>query len=58
MSVLVTQKAPAFTAQAVMTNNTIEELTLSSYEGRYVLIFFYPLNFTFVRPTGSPEQRQ
>ncbi|MEN8134078.1 MAG: peroxiredoxin [Thermodesulfobacteriota bacterium] len=51
MSVLVTKKAPEFTAQAVMANNAIEELSLSSYRGKYVLMFFYPLDFTFVCPS-------
>ena len=48
---LVTQEAPDFTADAVMPNNTIEGLTLSSYKGKYVVLFFYPLDFTFVCPT-------
>jgi len=51
MSTLVTQQAPDFTAQAVMPNNAIENLTLSSYRGRYVVLFFYPLDFTFVCPS-------
>jgi peroxiredoxin (alkyl hydroperoxide reductase subunit C) len=51
MSVLVTKPAPEFTAQAVMANNEIKELSLASYKGRYVLIFFYPLDFTFVCPS-------
>lgn len=51
MSVLVTKMAPEFTAQAVMPNNNIEELSLASYRGRYVLLFFYPLDFTFVCPS-------
>ena len=51
MSCLVTKEAPDFTAQAVLGNNTIEELTLSSYRGKYVLLFFYPLDFTFVCPS-------
>lgn len=51
MSCLVTKEAPDFTAQAVLGNNTIEELTLSSYKGKYVVLFFYPLDFTFVCPS-------
>lgn len=51
MSSLVTKEAPDFTAQAVMGNNTIEELKLSSYRGKYVVLFFYPLDFTFVCPS-------
>ena len=48
---LVTKEAPDFTAQAVLPDNTIEDLTLSSYRGKYVVLFFYPLDFTFVCPT-------
>lgn len=51
MSCLVTKEAPDFTAQAVMPDNSFSELTLSSYRGKYVLLFFYPLDFTFVCPT-------
>lgn len=51
MSSLVTKEAPDFTAQAVMPNNTFSELKLSSYKGKYVLLFFYPLDFTFVCPS-------
>ena len=51
MSVLVTKEAPDFTAQAVMPDNTIEEIKLSSYRGKYVVLFFYPLDFTFVCPS-------
>ena len=51
MSTLVTQEAPDFTAQAVMGDNTFEEVQLSSYRGKYVVLFFYPLDFTFVCPS-------
>ncbi|UCD74329.1 MAG: peroxiredoxin [Phycisphaerales bacterium] len=51
MSSLVTQQAPDFTAQAVMPDNTFAELTLSSYRGKYVVLFFWPLDFTFVCPS-------
>ncbi len=51
MSVLVTQPAPDFTAQAVMPDNTFKDLTLSDYKGQYVVLFFYPLDFTFVCPS-------
>jgi peroxiredoxin (alkyl hydroperoxide reductase subunit C) len=51
MSVLVAKEAPDFTAQAVMPDNSFEELTLSSYKGKYVVLFFYPLDFTFVCPS-------
>ncbi len=51
MSVLVTQKAPDFSAQAVMPDGQFKTVSLSDYEGKYVLLFFWPLDFTFVCPT-------
>ncbi|MEM8864317.1 MAG: peroxiredoxin [Planctomycetota bacterium] len=51
MSVLVQKEAPDFSAQAVMPDGTFTELKLSHYRGKYVLLFFYPLDFTFVCPT-------
>lgn len=51
MSTLVTKEAPNFKAQAVLENNAIEEIELSSYRGKYVVLFFYPLDFTFVCPS-------
>ncbi len=52
MSVLVAQKAPDFTAPAVMPDGSIEEaFKLSDLEGKYVVLFFWPLDFTFVCPT-------
>ncbi len=51
MSVLVNQEAPDFTANAVTGGNTVEEITLSNYRGKYVVLWFYPLDFTFVCPT-------
>jgi peroxiredoxin (alkyl hydroperoxide reductase subunit C) len=51
MPSLVTKPAPDFTATAVMPDNSFSELTLSSYQGKYVVLFFYPLDFTFVCPS-------
>lgn len=51
MAVLVGKQAPDFTATAVYGNNEIKDLKLSSYRGRYVVMFFYPLDFTFVCPS-------
>jgi peroxiredoxin (alkyl hydroperoxide reductase subunit C) len=52
MSTLVTKPAPDFTANAVLADNSIDEnFTLSSMRGKYVVLFFYPLDFTFVCPT-------
>jgi peroxiredoxin (alkyl hydroperoxide reductase subunit C) len=51
MSTLVTQQAPDFVATAVTADNSFEELQLSKYRGKYVVLFFYPLDFTFVCPS-------
>lgn len=48
---LITEVAPDFTSPAVFPNDSIEPLTLSSYRGQYVLLLFYPLDFTFVCPS-------
>ena len=48
---LVTKPAPNFTATAVMPNNSFQEISLSDYRGKKVVLFFYPLDFTFVCPT-------
>jgi peroxiredoxin 2/4 len=52
MSVLVNKKAPDFTAPAVMPNGVVkEDFKLSDFAGKYVVLFFWPLDFTFVCPT-------
>lgn len=52
MAVLVAKQAPDFTATAVLPNNEIKDITLSAYtKGKYVALFFYPLDFTFVCPS-------
>ena len=50
--VLVTREAPDFTAAAVLPDGTIkEDFKLADLKGKYVVLFFYPLDFTFVCPT-------
>lgn len=51
LTTLVTQQAPDFTAEAVMPDNTFGAITLSALKGKYVLLLFYPLDFTFVCPS-------
>lgn len=46
----VGQQAPDFTATAVV-DQEFETIKLSNYRGKYVVLFFYPLDFTFVCPT-------
>merc|ERR1712178_203971 len=47
---LVGSEAPGFTAQAVF-DQEFMTVNLSDYKGKYVVLFFYPLDFTFVCPT-------
>jgi len=48
---LVTKEAPDFTADAVLPDNSFGQITLSSFKGKNVVLFFYPLDFTFVCPS-------
>lgn len=51
-SVLVGKPAPNFEAIAVMANDDFTTISLKNYQNKkYVLLFFYPLDFTFVCPT-------
>src|SRR3954454_623469 len=50
MSVRPQQPAPDFTAEAVV-GEDFQKVTLSNYKGKYVVLYFYPLDFTFVCPT-------
>lgn len=47
---LVQKNAPAFAADAVV-NNEFKKIKLEDYKGKWVVLFFYPLDFTFVCPT-------
>ncbi|MBI5440443.1 MAG: peroxiredoxin [Deltaproteobacteria bacterium] len=52
MGVLVGQKAPEFSAAAVLADGSIKAaFKLADLRGKYVVLFFYPLDFTFVCPT-------
>ncbi|CAD7094103.1 unnamed protein product [Hermetia illucens] len=46
----IQKPAPQFKGQAVI-NGQFKEISLSDYKGKYVVLFFYPLDFTFVCPT-------
>jgi peroxiredoxin (alkyl hydroperoxide reductase subunit C) len=48
---LVQKPAPDFKAEAVLADGTEKEITLSQFKGKYVVLFFYPFDFTFVCPT-------
>jgi len=52
MSVLVGKSAPHFEASAVVDGQIVENFSLEQYKGaKYVVLFFYPKDFTFVCPT-------
>jgi peroxiredoxin (alkyl hydroperoxide reductase subunit C) len=56
MSCMIGQKAPDFSATTVMGDNSLKEgFKLSDLKGKYVVLFFYPLDFTFVCPTEILE---
>jgi alkyl hydroperoxide reductase subunit AhpC len=50
LTAFVSQKAPDFTADAYV-NGEFQKVSLSDYRGKKVVLFFYPLDFTFVCPT-------
>eukprot|EP01039_Chlorochromonas_danica_P002059 gene2059-2247_t len=45
------QKAPQFTVSALLPNKEFKDISLSDYKGKWVVFFWYPLDFTFVCPT-------
>ncbi len=50
-TIQVGQPVPNFAAQALMGDGSFKEVKLSDYKGKWVVLFFYPLDFTFVCPT-------
>lgn len=50
-SLQVGRKAPAFSTDACMTDGSFKKISLSDLKGKWVVLFFYPLDFTFVCPT-------
>ena len=55
--VLKNEKVPDIVLDSVV-GSVREKITLSSYRGRYLLIFFYPVNFTFTSPSDIYQQEQ
>ncbi|CAG9855937.1 unnamed protein product [Phyllotreta striolata] len=47
---LVGKRAPVFKETALL-NGSFKEISLDDYKGQYVVLFFYPMDFTFVCPT-------
>lgn len=54
MSVRVGQNAPEFTLQGLV-DEQIKEVSLDDFKGKWVVLFFYPLDFTFICPTEITE---
>ena len=52
---LVTKKAPDFTTEAVVGDGDFKTISLSDFKGKYVVLFFYPADFTFICPTEIQE---
>ncbi|HLC84393.1 MAG TPA: redoxin domain-containing protein [Candidatus Nanoarchaeia archaeon] len=50
MAPTIGQAAPAFVAEAYV-NDTVKKISLADYKGKWVVLFFYPADFTFVCPT-------
>lgn len=50
-SLLIGQPAPAFVSKAVLKGQILDDFSLQNFLGKYVVFFFYPLDFTFVCPT-------
>lgn len=52
MTTLIGKQAPDFSEKAVIRGNeVVENFSISQFKGKYVILFFYPLDFTFVCPT-------
>src|SRR3989338_203020 len=51
MSIRVSDKIPSISAEALLPNGKVDTIGLSSYRGKWLVVFFYPLDFTFVCPT-------
>lgn len=51
MGTLIKKQAPHFVAKAAVGREIIDQFSLESLKGKYVVLFFYPLDFTFVCPT-------
>lgn len=51
------QPAPQFTTDAVVDGPEVRSISLSDYKGKWLVLFFYPLDFTFVCPTEITQFR-
>ena len=51
LSLVPRQPAPGFSAIAVLPNHSFKKISLSDFAGKYVVLLFYPFDFTYVCPT-------
>lgn len=51
MNTLIGKEAPQFKTKAVVNGRIVEDFSLENFKGKNVVLFFYPLDFTFVCPT-------
>jgi peroxiredoxin 2/4 len=54
---MIGQPAPQFVAPAVVDGGDFKDVNLTDYRGKFVVLFFYPLDFTFVCPTEITQFR-
>ena len=54
---MIGQPAPQFVAPAVVDGGDFKDINLADYRGKWVVLFFYPLDFTFVCPTEITQFR-
>lgn len=55
---MIGQPAPQFTAPAVVDKGEFKDIKLTDYKGKWTVLFFYPLDFTFVCPTEITQFRE
>lgn len=54
---MIDQPAPQFTTDSVVDGGDFKKVSLADYKGKWVVLFFYPLDFTFVCPTEITQFR-
>jgi peroxiredoxin (alkyl hydroperoxide reductase subunit C) len=54
---MIDQAAPQFITDSVVDGGDFKKINLADYKGKWVVLFFYPLDFTFVCPTEITQFR-
>ena len=55
---MIGRPAPQFKEQAVLDNGEFKDVSMNDFKGRWLVLFFYPLDFTFVCPTEIVQFRE